>query len=285
MPPTPVTKRQRNKKPSLPNPLHALPIRKASRFGGYGWSPDIPDARDKPYIPSPDLVATNEVDLRSDCPTVYTQGQINSCSANAVAGAIAYNLRKQQNKRFLPSRLFIYYTARAIIYETNVLSDSHASLRDCIKAVVQLGAPPEKVWPYDANRVTKRPDRDAFEKARELTIASYFRVEQNLAHMRLCLAAGYPFCFGITIYESFKNVQNKGENKGFVSMPDGSERAVGAHAGLAVGYDNSKTIFIARNSWGAKWGDRGYYYIPYDYLLNQNLASDFWMIGQVIKST
>ena len=169
MPPTPVTKRQRNKKPSLPNPLHALPIRKASRFGGYGWSPDIPDARDKPYIPSPDLVATNEVDLRSDCPTVYTQGQINSCSANAVAGAIAYNLRKQQNKRFLPSRLFIYYTARAIIYETNVLSDSHASLRDYVS----------RLW-YSLALHLKRSGRTTPPASPSAQIATHSRKRESL---------------------------------------------------------------------------------------------------------
>jgi C1A family cysteine protease len=94
--------------------------------------------------------------------------------------------------------------------------------------------------------------------------------------MKACLASGYPFIFGFTVYDSFES--DAVAKTGIVPMPSKTELVLGGHAVMAVGYDDSKKWFIVRNSWGEDWGDKGYFYIPYDYLTNKNLASDFWTI-------
>jgi C1A family cysteine protease len=64
-------------------------------------------------------------------------------------------------------------------------------------------------------------------------------------------------------------------------MPGPDEEVLGGHAVLAVGYDDSAECFIVRNSWGSGWGKKGYFTMPYSYLLEQNLSDDFWTIRTV----
>jgi C1A family cysteine protease len=97
--------------------------------------------------------------------------------------------------------------------------------------------------------------------------------------MKGCLASGYPFVFGFSVYESFESQEVK--QTGRVPMPSPNEQLLGGHAVLAVGYDDSQRRFIVRNSWGKDWGMQGYFTIPYAYLLDDNLADDFWTIRQV----
>jgi C1A family cysteine protease len=94
--------------------------------------------------------------------------------------------------------------------------------------------------------------------------------------MRGCLAAGYPFVFGFTVYSSFEGQEVA--KTGVVSMPTPDEQVVGGHAVLAVGYDDASQAFIVRNSWGAGWGQEGYFTMPYAYLTTRALSSDFWTI-------
>jgi C1A family cysteine protease len=260
--------------------LEQLSVRKASPRGGYGWVPDLPDARDYSYaaplmrfprgLPS-------AVDLRAQCPPVYDQEQLGSCTANAIGGAIEFDQQKQGTREFVPSRLFIYYNER--VMEGTVNQDSGAQIRDGIKSVAKLGAPPEADWPYDIAKFAQEPPKQAYQDAKHDLVASYARVVQSLTQMQGCLAEGYPFVFGFTVYESFES--QSVESTGVVPMPNPGERTVGGHAVVAVGYDDAKRWFIVRNSWGADWGDRGYCYMPYEYLLRPNLADDFWIIRSV----
>ncbi len=68
---------------------------------------------------------------------------------------------------------------------------------------------------------------------------------------------------------------------GNMPMPKSGENPIGGHAVLAVGYDNEDRVFIVRNSWGEGWGDAGYFYMPYAYLLDDNLSDDLWTIRLV----
>ena len=243
---------------------HQLRVRVPSVHGGYGWVRDLPDTRDflyaAPLLRFPQGLPVS-VDLRSDCPAVYDQGQLGSCTANAIGGAIEFDQLKQKTNAFVPSRLFIYYSERVI--EGTVSQDSGAQIRDGIKAVATIGAPPETDWPYDITKFAHQPPQAAYTDAKKDIVASYARVVQNLAQMQGCLASGYPFVFGFTVYESFES--EAVAQTGKVPMPASGEKTMGGHAVCAVGYDDGKRVFIVRNSWGASWGMKGYFTIPYEY--------------------
>ena len=262
------------------HPLLRLMVRRASGHGGYGWVRDLPDARDfayaAPLFRFPQGLPTS-VDLRSDCPPIYDQGQLGSCTGNGIAGAIEFDQRKQGNKVFIPSRLFIYYNER--VMENTVNQDVGAQVRDGIKSVATLGAPPETDWPYNIAKFADRPPMKAYTDAKQDLVSTYSRVNQDLTQMRGCLAEGYPFVFGFTVYESFESQQVA--STGVVPMPQSGEKIVGGHCVVAVGYDDNRRVFIIRNSWGTGWGMKGYCTMPYEYLQSSHFSSDFWTIRSV----
>ena len=246
----------------------------------YGWTPDLPDARDHMYAAPVAMMAAlpTKVDLRPNCPPPYDQGQLGSCTGNAIAGAVQFEREKQHlTPDFVPSRLFIYYGERVI--EGTVGTDSGAQIRDGIKVVANQGVPPETDWPYDIAKFAQKPPPKAFADALHDRAVSYSRLSQSLSQMKGCLASGYPFVFGFTVYDSFESQQVA--QTGVVPMPAAGESVLGGHAVMAVGYDDSQQRFIVRNSWGANWGMKGYFTMPYAYLTERNLSSDFWTVRLV----
>ena len=247
---------------------------------GYGWLPDLPDGRDLLYAAAPKPLAKlpEKVDLSPGCPPVYDQGQLGSCTANAIAGALQFDQKKQRLKQvFTPSRLFIYYNERAM--EGTIESDSGAAIRDGVKSVAKRGAPRETSWPYKIEDFRDKPSREAYAEGKKHQAIRYLRVTQSLSQLKGCLAEGFPVIFGFSVYESFESprVAKTGE----VEMPRASESFMGGHAVLAVGYDERSQRFIVRNSWGKGWGKRGYFTMPYPYLLQSSLSRDFWTIRRV----
>lgn len=252
----------------------------------YGWKPSLPNTH-KPVFAAriaPEKLATF-VDMRSQCPAPYNQQQLGSCTANSIAGALEFDQIKQKLPIFMPSRLFIYYNER--MEEGTVSSDSGASLSDGIKAVATWGAPPEKLWPYNVNQFTVKPTANCYTVGAQNKAIVYSSVSQDLNSMQSCLAGGYPFVMGFTVYDSFESAAVAAT--GIVPMPGASEQVLGGHAVLAVGYNAGSTTvngapprtFIIRNSWGPYWGAKGYFYMPFEYLLDPNLSDDFWTIRQV----
>ncbi len=266
----------RQKRSSAPPKIHKREIKR------YGWVPDIPDHRDLIYAaPGAVLKALPpKVDLRAHCPPVYNQGQLGSCTANAIGGALEFDQIKQRwAKPFVPSRLFIYYNER--VMEGTVDEDSGAMIRDGVKSVAKLGAPPELPdWPYNILKFRYKPSPKAYRDARKHPAVLYQRLVRDANQLKGCLADGYVFVFGISVYESFETRQVA--TTGRVPMPKPRERALGGHAIMAVGYDDSEKRFIVRNSWGDKWGVSGYFTLPYAYVLDENLSDDFWTI-KIVK--
>ncbi len=265
------------------------------KIAGYGWIPDLPDHRDHVFAASREVLRSlpARVDLRPDCPPVYDQGHIGSCTANAIAAALEYDQFHQGYRNvFTPSRLFIYYNQR--LMESTDNYDAGAMLRNGIKSVSKLGVCPETTWPYDPNpfppsplvpplssnaRLDVQPPPSAYTQARQHRPVSYQRVQRTLSQMKGCLASGHPFVFGFTVYDSFES--NAVAKSGAVPMPGPGEALQGGHAVMAVGYDDVQSRFLCRNSWKPKWGMRGYFTLPYAYLLDESLSDDFWMMTTV----
>jgi C1A family cysteine protease len=250
------------------------------KIQGYGWVPDIPDGRDLLYAAPVKALAKlpPRVDLRKQCPPIYDQGQLGSCTANAIGAALEFDQMKQKMKNvFAPSRLFIYYNERAM--EGTVDADSGAMIRDGVKSVANQGACDEANWPYKIERFRDKPSGPCYAEGKENQAIQYLRLTQALSQLKGCLAEGFPFVFGFSVYESFEGAEVA--KTGHAGMPTANEAMLGGHAVMAVGYDESKQWFIVRNSWGGKWGMRGYFTLPYPYLLQASLSSDFWTIRSV----
>jgi C1A family cysteine protease len=246
----------------------------------YGWVPDLPDHRDSHYAVPRKLrrALPSRVDLRTNCPPIYNQGNLHSCTAHAIAAAIQFDKMKQERpENFVPSRLFIYYNERAM--ERSIYSDSGAQIRSGIKTVAKRGVCHERLWPYRARKFRQKPRRKCYAEAVKHPSLTYHRVRRTLPEMKACLASGYPFIFGFTVYESFHS--KKVTHTGRAAMPLRREKCRGGHAVLAVGYEDAQRRFIVRNSWGGKWGMRGYFTLPYDYFTNHHLSEDFWTIRVV----
>jgi C1A family cysteine protease len=217
---------------------------------------------------------------------VYDQGQLGSCTGNSIAGAFEFDQIKEKLVHvWRPARLFIYYNERVI--EGDVSQDGGAQIRDGIKSVASQGVCSEDLWPYDVTKFADKPTPICYTNAAQHLVTSYESVAQSLSQIKGCLATGYPMIFGFTVYESFESPQVA--STGLLPMPGPSESVVGGHAVLCVGYNDTATVqnpdgststgmILVRNSWGASWGQAGYFWMAYDYITNANLASDLWTL-------
>lgn len=250
------------------------------KLSRYGWVRDLPDQRDLMYE-APTAVAAAlpaKVDLRSGFQAPYDQGALGSCTANAIAGALQFLEQKEgEAQPVMPSRLFVYYNERAL--EGSVGSDSGAQIRDGIKVVVAEGYCPEAEWPYVVSEFAAKPPASCYRDALRERVSQYVRLSRDLTQFLACLASGFPFVFGFSVYASFESPEVR--QTGVVDMPQALEQFVGGHAVVACGYDQSQQRFLVRNSWGSGWGQGGYFTMPYQYLLDPGLAADFWTLRRV----
>lgn len=240
----------------------------------YGWIPDLPDHRDLIFKRvKPKVKILDESDWRKFCSPVEDQDNLGSCTANAGVGVNEILDLSTGQPLIDMSRLFLYFNTRRL--EGTILWDSGASIRNTIKAWAKWGICPENLWPYVIEKFAQAPPTKCYTKALKHKALVYERIE-TLNDMLGCLSEGYPFIFGFTVYPSFET--EAVARTGKMIMPKKNERPLGGHAVVAVGHSIPEKIFIIRNSWGPGWGDKGYFYMPFNYLIDRNLSDDLWVV-------
>jgi C1A family cysteine protease len=236
---------------------------------------DRPDLRDYVYLSQSiktvsDLPKT--IDLRSTMSPIVDQGQLGSCTANAIVSGLREYLEIAAGQNLVRlSRLFLYYEERKL--EGTIEEDSGATIRDGMKVLAQIGVCPEEDYPYDITKFTQAPSATATADAAQYKIVKYHRVV-NLNNLKVALSEGFPVVFGFKVYKSFES--EEAAKTGRIPMPKKDEQFLGGHAVLAVGYlDKGKSgKLIVRNSWGDGWGDHGYCYMSY--AVFKRLVMDMW---------
>jgi C1A family cysteine protease len=238
------------------------------------WVPDKLDSRDYKYQLTTKS-SPNSVDLRSYCSPIENQGSLGSCTGQAIAGAIELLNKRNGNYRDI-SRLFIYYYERLILGTVNY--DSGAYIRDGIKSTNKYGASLESYWPYNIKKYRQEPIIEAKNDALNRKVTRYERIT-NLEGFIDALSNGYPIIMGFNVYTSF--MSSTVTRTGVMPYPNTKrEKLLGGHAVLIVGYIKSKKVLIARNSWGTSWGDKGYFYMPFD-IISPSMSDDYWIIRSV----
>lgn len=242
----------------------------------YGWKRSLPDHRDLIYSPPKHLLAAplpSKVDLRSHCPPVIDQGNLGSCTGCAISELVQFLIKKEGKNPYAVSRLFIYYQERLL--EGTIRFDDGAEIKDGMKVINIYGAPHESFWPYVISKFAIKPSQQAYADGLAHKVTQYQKVDNtNMTAMKSCLASGFPMVGGFSVYAQFESASVA--RTGMVPYPAPNEELLGGHAILVVGYDDSIQRFICQNSWGISWGDKGFFYMPYSYFSNANLADDFW---------
>ena len=274
-----------------------------------GWMPDLPSIKDydtdsaeiKPLLAklkgagakgAPAKLDTS-VDLRAWCSPIENQGSLGSCTANAGVGLVEYFQRRAYSKHIDGSRLFTYKTTRNLLKWTG---DTGAYLRTTLQSLALFGVPPEDYWPYVVADFDKEPSAFLYSFASNFQAMKYYRLDPSgtsktalLTAIKTNLAANLPAFFGFTVYSSY--TQASVANKGAIPFPLPTDKVVGGHAVMVVGYSDTLKIkhtgvvapttgaLLIRNSWGTGWGDGGYGWLPYEYVL-RGQAVDWWSLIQ-----
>ena len=241
----------------------------------FGWIPDLPDHRDHalPTVSAPP--PEDKIDLSPMCPPVLDQKNLGSCTAFMTLACARFTAMEKGVEAKRLSELYQYYNSRVL--QGTVKQDSGASIRNAFKALARWGSCLDTTWPYQVAKFKQTPPNKAFEEGakRALKPVNYMRIGQTAADIQGQIAAKNPVGIGFTCYD---NLTEAGKT-GIVPMPEGS--VIGGHAILLVGYDREKRLYKFLNSWGRNWGDKGFGYIPFDYVHNPKLASDFWILKSV----
>jgi C1A family cysteine protease len=226
------------------------------------------------YDPTTPIQIPDILDMAPQCSPMEDQETLGACTGNAIAGLMEYleNIEGQEPVRL--SRLYVYFNER--MQEGTINSDAGADIHDGIYAIATWGMCDERIWPYDITKFRIEPSADAYIDGATRRAIDYHMVEQTEDALLHCLASKRPVVFGIVVYESFES--DEVAKTGIVPMPAPHEKSLGGHAVLIVGYNRTTRMFKVRNSWGSSWGQQGYFELPFDYVLDPDLADSFWTV-------
>jgi len=249
-----------------------------------GYKPAQPRPGTASYAGNPKVAERLpvKVDLRPMMTPVEAQGDTQSCVANAAAGAYEYLQKRHLGEEgYDVSRLFVYFNARnREVAENEAITDSGSCIQDAIAGLQEDGACSEDTWPFDPELVNEPPSDAAYAEAKSFLVEEAQFLPHDLNLWKTALAAGQPIIFAVKLFPSFDQLR-----RGVVPTPSDQDLQTGTSGGhcmLCVGYSEPDKIFIVRNSWGAKWGDQGYCYIPYSYVMREDLNNgDAWIIKRV----
>lgn len=216
---------------------------------------------DKPVPP--------QVDLTKEIPFVRDSGQEGSVVGQALATALEDQIFRATGEHRRISARHIYFLARDE-GGFGTKSDSGALIKDGVKALSTKGAVEESVWPYRAGEFASDPPAGV-EQARKFKITDAQPLS-GLAEIKRSLNGVGVLVAGISLFES--SMTPEVGKTGIVKMPKVKEQTVGGHAVCLIGYDDAKKLVKFVNSWGAGWGDKGFGYLPYDYV--EKYSSDVW---------
>lgn len=246
----------------------------------YNLNPDTPDERDRMFkaekLHVDNIVLPSCFSLRNSMPPILNQESIGSCGPNQISNCIRYCLKKLKFNEFQPSRLYLYFFTR-LAEGSPTDQDTGITIRGGLKAIQKYGACSENNWGYDIKKFTLQPSNTSIIAGKtHIPGFRYIRVQQSLVNIKQALVGGFPIIVGIKLYKSFES--DIVSNTGNVPMPNVKKEAcLGGHCVSIVGYDDNTQRFTLSNTWG-NWGDKGYFTLPYDYVLNTSLTSDFWII-------
>lgn len=249
-------------------------------------------------FPEQDLPASIDFRDYPPCPPIYNQEQLESCTANSGASAVWYLLlQRDSTTAFDPSRLFLYYNERElqkeIRHSPNPITDGGATEIDIILGLHKYGVCPEVMWPYNEDMCDQKPPEDCYPAALAVvdggTVVHSF-VPRDLTKIKAVLAQKIPIVFGLAIYTS--SITPYAWRTGIISTPTNipNDTLWGYHSMMFIGYDDNmvgrdgnKGYFIFQNSWGKKFGDKGYGYLPYDYVMNPQLVQGRFFIKDIVS--
>lgn len=249
----------------------------------YGWRPSAPDHRDFFFAAKhavmanlPAKVDLSTPSLASPFEPAWDQGKLGTCGPHSAAENLVFDMLRYNFPLVMPSRLFIYYYTRKLM--GTLQSDSGVDNRTMLKALAQYGWCDEALCPYsdDPQTFLQQPSGVAQAAALQNKISQYLAVPQDLSQLKACLASGYPFILGFTVYESFESVATA--QTGDTPIPKQQEAVLGGHDVLCVGFDDATLRFKFKNHWTPQWGKNGYGTLPYSYVTSPRLAGDFWTI-------